>query len=97
MNIQSKINKLCIALKTKGQTYLIDRKQYYNKELSKVCTSIKINRLMPVEEYNKLFPDNKKDENKYDYIKVEVFSSGSNIKVLKKLVELYKEVSEMDE
>jgi hypothetical protein len=92
MNIQSKINKLITALKVKGYTYLLSRDQYYSNKLEKVCTIHKINRLMPIEEYNRLYPDNKKDPSKYKFVKVEVFSSHSNIEILKKLVELYKDI-----
>lgn len=92
MNIQSKINKLLTALKVKGHTYLLNREQYYSNKLEKVCTINKINRLMPVEEYNRLYPDNKKDPKKYKFVKVEVFSSHSSVEILKKLVELYKDI-----
>lgn len=91
-NIQGKINKLCMALKiNKKQTYLIDKRQFYNDTFEKVCTLIKINRLMPTEEYNKIHPFNKKNSKKYKYVKEEIYSSTSNIKILKKLAELYKE------
>lgn len=92
MNIQSKINKLITALKVKGHTYLLNREQYYSNKLEKVCTINKINRLMPVEEYNRLYPNDKKNPDKYKFVKVEVFSSHSSIEILKKLVELYKDI-----
>jgi len=92
MNIQSKINKLLTALKVKGHTYLLNKDQYYSNKLGKVCTINKINKLLPIQEYNRLYPDNKKDPNKYEFVKVEIFSSYSNIAILKKLVELYKNI-----
>lgn len=92
--IQSKINKLCMALKIKGYIYLINKEQFYSKKIKKVCTANKLIRLMPVAEYNKLYPNNKKDPNKYENVKVEVLKSFSNIDILIKLAEIYRQVIE---
>lgn len=93
MNVQSKIRKLTAALEMKGKIYLVNKEQFYSDKLGKICTSNKLTNLMPVEEYNKIFPDDKKDPEKYKRVKVEVLKSFSNIDILLKLVEIYKEVS----
>lgn len=38
MNIQGKINKILLALKTKGLIYKIDQKQFYIEDKDKICT-----------------------------------------------------------
>lgn len=38
MNIQSKINKLLMALKTKGYIYKVNQEQFYIEEKNRVCT-----------------------------------------------------------
>lgn len=95
--IQSKINKLCMALKMKGYIYLINREQFYSEKLKKVCTIHKLIHLMPTEEYNKMYPDDKKDAEKYKNVKVEILKSFSNIDILIKLAEIYKQVGETNE
>ena len=91
-NIQSKINKLCYALKIKGYIYLLNREQFYSKKYEKICSSYKLINLMHIKEYNKLHPEDKKDPDKYEYVKVIVMKSYSKIDILKKLVEIYKQV-----
>lgn len=94
MNIQSKINKLCIALKLKGYTFLINKEQFYSKKLNKVCTLNRLIRLMTIDEYNSIHPKAKKDTEKYEYVKEEIFRSCSNVEILKELVKLYREISD---
>lgn len=97
MNIQSKINKLIKALNTKGYIYLVNKEQFLSKKSNKVCTVYKLFHLMDIEEYNRLYPDDKKDTNKYSSVKVELLSTFNQIEILLKLVELYKEVGGADE
>lgn len=96
MNIQSKINKLIKALNTKGYIYLVNKEQFLSKKSNKVCTVYKLFHLMDIEEYNRLYPDDKKDTNKYSSVKVELLSTFNQIEILLKLVELYKEVGGAD-
>lgn len=92
MNIQSKINKLIKALNTKGYIYLVNKEQFLSKKINKVCSIYKLFHLMDIEEYNLKYPDDKKDINKYEYIKVEIESSFQQQDILLKLVDIYKEV-----
>lgn len=91
-NISSKIRKLTKALEAKREIYLVNREQYYNANRGRVSTIHKLSHLIPVEEYNRMFPDNKKDIEKYQYVKVEVLRSYAEIDILMKLAEIYKEV-----
>ncbi|MCX0385147.1 hypothetical protein ACV3Z6_01320 [Clostridium perfringens] len=52
--------------------------------------------LMDVEEYNNMYPDDKKDPKKYSKVKDEVLSSFNQQNILFKLVEIYKEVGGAD-
>lgn len=92
MNIQSKINKLIKALNTKGYIYLVNKEQFLSKKLNKVCSIYKLFHLMDIEEYNRKYPEDKKDTNKYEYIKVEIDSSFQPQNILLRLVDIYKEV-----
>lgn len=92
MNIQSKINKLIKALNTKGYIYLVNKEQFLSKRLNKVCSIYKLFHLMDIEEYNRKYPEDKKDPNKYEYVKVEIESSFQPQDILLKLVDIYKEV-----
>ena len=94
MNIQSKINKLIKALNTKGYTYLVNKEQFLSKKSNKVCYIYKLFHLMNIEEYNRKYPDDKKDSNKYEYVKVEIESSFQPQDILLKLVDIYKEVGD---
>lgn len=96
MNIQSKINKLIKALNIKGYIYLVNREQFVSKNTGNVCTVYKLFHLMDIEDYNNMYPDNKKDPNKYSKIKVEILSTFKQQEILLKLVELYKEVGGAD-
>lgn len=92
MNIQSKINKLIKALNTKGYIYLVNKEQFLSKRLNKVCSIYKLFHLMDIEEYNRKYPDDKKDSNKYEYVKVEIDSSFQPQDILLRLVDIYKGV-----
>lgn len=94
MNIQSKINKLIKALNAKGYIYLVNKEQFLSKKSKKVCPIYKLFHLMSIDEYNKMYPDDRKDSKKYDYVKVEKESSFNPIDILLKLTELYKEVGD---
>ncbi|WP_027099345.1 hypothetical protein [Clostridium paraputrificum] len=96
MNIQSKINKLIKALNTYGYIYLVNREQFLSKTSNKICTVYKLFHLMDIEDYNRMYPDDKKDTNKYSSVKVELLSTFNQIEILLKLVELYKEVGGAD-
>lgn len=95
-NISSKIRKLTRALEVKGKIYLVNREQFYSTKKQKVCTTHKLSQLLPIEEYNKLNPDDKKDPKKYEYVKIEVLKSFSEIDILMKLVDIYQEVGGAD-
>ena len=94
MNIQSKINKFIKALNAKGYIYLVNKEQFLSKKSKKVCSIYKLFHLMSIDEYNKMYPDDRKDSKKYDYVKVEKESSFNPIDILLKLTELYKEVGD---
>ena len=96
MNIQSKINKLIKALNTYGYIYLVNREQFLSKTSNKICTVYQLFHLMDIEDYNRMYPDDKKDTNKYSSVKVELLSTFNQIEILLKLVELYKEVGGAD-
>lgn len=96
MNIQSKINKLIKGLNIYGDIYLVNREQFVSNKTGNVCTVYKLFHLMDVEEYNKKYPNNKKDPEKYSKVKEEVLSSFKQQDILLKLVEVYKEVGEAD-
>lgn len=96
MNIKGKINKLIKALNTKGYIYLLNKEQFLSKKSNKVCSIYKLFHLMDIEDYNRMYPDNKKDTNKYSSVKVELLSTFNQIEILIKLADLYKEVGGAD-
>lgn len=96
MNLRSKVNKLTLALRMKGYLYLVNKEQFYSEKLNKICTVNKLINLMPVEEYNRKYPDKKKDAKKYKFVKVEILKSYSFKDILIRLAEIYKEVSNVD-
>ncbi|MDB2091394.1 hypothetical protein [Clostridium paraputrificum] len=96
MNIQSKINKLIKALNTYGYIYLVNREQFLSKTSNKICTVYKLFHIMDIEEYNRMYPNDKKDTNKYSSVKVELLSTFNQIEILIKLADLYKEVGGAD-
>ena len=95
-NISSKIRKLTRALEVRGKIYLVNREQFYSMNKHKVCTTHKLSQLLPIEEYNKLNPEDKKEPKKYEYVKVEILKSFSEIDILMKLVDIYQEVGGAD-
>lgn len=95
-NISSKIRKLTRALEVKGSVYLVNREQFYSIKKQRICTTHKLSQLLPAEEYNKLNPDDKNDQKKYEYVKVEILKSFNEIDILIKLSEIYKEVGVSD-
>lgn len=94
MNVQGKINKLITAINLKGQTYLFNREQYYNKKIMKVCSMYKLFQFLTVDEYNKRFPNKKKDETKIDSVRVLITATPKKEEILLKLIEIYKQVGE---
>lgn len=96
INLQSKIYKLLKALELKGYIYLLNKEQIYSNKLGKILNVNKLYRLMPVQEYNKLYPNKKKDLEKYKNVKVEILSTFKKSDILLRLVEIYKEVGEMN-
>jgi len=90
VNIQAKINKILKALELQGKIYLINYEQIYSNNFNKVITRLKLYKLIPVEEYNKLYPDKKKDPKKYNKVKVEILKTYNKTELLMKLVEIYK-------
>lgn len=89
-----KIRKLQKALELKGKIYLVTKTQVFSNKLGRLCTLNKLDYLMPVDEYNKLYPEKPKDENKYKLVKVEVESSFREIDILLRLVDVYQKVGE---
>lgn len=96
MNIQGKINKLIKALNMNGYIYLVNREQFLSKKSNRVCSVCKLFHLMPIEEYNSMYPDKAKDIKKYEYVKVEILSTFKQEEILLELVEIYKEVGGAD-
>lgn len=94
MKLGSKISKLLMALRQKGYIFMLHKEQNWSSKLNRVSTIYKLFRLVPVEEYNKTYPDKKRDPDKYEYVKVEVYKSFKQVDVLLKLAELYKEAGE---
>ena len=92
VNLTSKINKLLSALNLYGYIYMINKEQIYSNKKEKVCSIYKLFQLLPVDEYNELYPDDKKDINKYDKVKVEIIKSFKQVDILLELVSIYKKV-----
>lgn len=97
MNIPSKINKILKALEVYGFIYMINKESIYIKDKQKVSSIYKLFNLLPVEEYNKLHPDDKKDINKYEFVKVEILKTFSQIEILLELIDIYKKVGVINE
>ncbi len=96
MNIQGKINKLIKGLNIYGYIYLVNREQFVSNKTGNVCTVYKLFHLMDIEEYNKKYPNNKKNPEKYSKVKEEILSSFKQQDILLKLVDIYKEVGGAD-
>lgn len=95
-NISSKIRKLTRALEVKGKIYLVNKEQFYSIKKQRICTTHKLSQLLPIEEYNKLNPEDKKDPKKYEYVKVKILKSFNEIDILMQLVDIYKKVGGAD-
>ncbi|WP_125153638.1 hypothetical protein [Clostridium rectalis] len=93
ISIQSKIFKIIKALEVKGYIYLINNEQVFSFKSNKTFNLIKLFYLMPVEQYNKLYPENKKDANK-KLVKVEIIKSFKKQDILFKLIDIYRQVGE---
>jgi len=91
--VNNKIFKLIKALELKGHIYLYNKEQVYSNKANKVFTLNKLFNVIPVDKYNKLYPNRKKDAKKYKYVKVEVLSTFRTYEILLKLVEIYSEVN----
>lgn len=74
-NVSGKVRKLLLALQIQGDTYLVNKEQYYNKEIGKVCTIHKLYKFY-------LAGDKQKKEL--------VYKSSREIEVLLTLVKIYK-------
>ncbi|OPF51538.1 hypothetical protein BH721_01395 [Clostridium baratii] len=96
MNVQCKINKLIKGLNIYGHIYLVNREQLVSNKTGNVCTVYKLFHLMPIEEYNEMYPDRKKDPDKYSNVKVEILSAFKQQEILLELVRIYKEVGGAD-
>jgi hypothetical protein len=96
MNIQEKANKLIYALSLKGYIYLVSKEQFFSSKFGKVCTKHKLFELIPVEEYNLRFPDNKKDPKKCTAVKHEMIETFKPIDILLLLADEYKKVGDIN-
>lgn len=94
MNIQRKIKKLLTALSIKGYIYLVNREQFLSNISGRICTVHKLFHLMPVEEYNKLYPDDKKDPEKHKFVKLKILSTFRQEEILITLVNIYKKAGD---
>ncbi|AUN23731.1 hypothetical protein RSJ21_00045 (plasmid) [Clostridium botulinum] len=92
VNIQSKIIKLIKALEFKGHIYLFNKEQIYSNNRGKICSINKLFHLIPIEEYNKMHPDKKKDPSKHKYVKEQVITTFRKQDILFELVDVYKKV-----
>ena len=94
MNIQGKINKLIKGLNIYGYIYLVNREQFVSNKTGNVCTAYKLFHLMNVEDYNNMYPDDKKDPNKYSKVKLEILSTFKQQEILLKLVKFARDIKE---
>lgn len=92
MNIRGKINKLIKGLNIKGYIYLLNKEQFLSKKSNRTCSIYKLFHLMPIEEYNEMYPDDMKDPSKYENVKVEILSTFRQEEILLELVDIYKRV-----
>lgn len=96
MNIRGKINKLIKGLNIKGYIYLLNKEQFLSEKSNRTCSIYKLFHLMPIEEYNEMYPDRKKDPDKYSNVKIEILSAFKQQEILLELVRIYKEVGGAD-
>lgn len=84
-----KIRKLLKALNIKGKVYMVNREQIYSANKGKVYNLFVLNKVTPIDEYNKSHPDAQKDPMKYDFVKEKVMSSFNESDILLALVAAY--------
>jgi hypothetical protein len=92
ININRTMQKILTALKAKGYIFLLGQEQVYVETTETHITKHKLYQLIPTEEYNRIY--NKKKNEKYKYVKVEIFKTYKKVELLKKLSEIIKEVQE---
>lgn len=88
--LSGKINKLCMALTFRGQIYLIDRRQLFSEKLGKVVTLLVLNKMIPVEEWNREHPKKKKDPDKVKAVKLPIKESFRELDILQELLSIYR-------
>ena len=88
--LSGKINKLCMALTFRGQIYLIDRRQLFSEKLGKVVTLLVLNKMIPVEEWNREHPKKKKDPDKVKSVKLPIKESFRELDILQELLSIYR-------
>lgn len=84
MKLQSKINKLLIAIRMKGIDIKVDTIQFYSEKKEKYCSIYKV--------YIKEWVENRKGEEIQKYILQ--IDCTSKIELLKYLINKYKELQE---
>ena len=86
-----KIDKLMQALEIEGIVYLLDRRQQWSDKLNKKVQAITLSECIPTDEYNK---DNPKPKNTdKSRVKVAVFTTFSEVEVIKFLAAKYRQVT----
>lgn len=88
--LSGKINKLCMALTFRGKIYLIDRRQLFSDKLGKVVTLLVLNKMIPVEEWNREHPKKKKDPDKVKAVKLPIKESFRELDILQELLSIYR-------
>lgn len=88
--LSGKINKLCMALSFRGQIYLIDRRQLFSDKLGKVVTLLVLNKMIPVEEWNREHPKKKKGPDKVKSVKLPIKESFRELDILQELLSIYR-------
>ena len=86
-----KIDKLMQALETQGEIYLLDRRQQWSEKLKKKVQAITLSKSVPAEEYNRNNPKPKNTDK--ERVKVSIFTTFSEVEVIKYLAEQYRQVT----
>ena len=79
-----------MALTFRGQIYLIDRRQLFSDKLGKVVTLLVLNKMIPVEEWNREHPKKKKDPDKVKAVKLPIKESFRELDILQELLSIYR-------
>jgi hypothetical protein len=89
-SLWTKIKKLLTALNMNGYMLMVNREMVYSEKIDRMCTVIKLNQLIPIDEYYKLHPEKKrrKTDNR-KYIKETIESSFKEIDILKELIKCW--------